>query len=245
MTTSFGVSETIGRRDKMEDRYVVKNSDLYSLYGVFDGHGGDKASEFVKTYFEGYRLNKVYPDIVAEAKRFKEIILGIHELSNGQVGMSGTTLSLILIYKKLKKMIVVNVGDSRTMVLSGNEGLIITEDHNVNTNRRDVLEIQKRGGQIVDGYVHRKQQGGVNLTRAIGDHEFPELIRHPDIYIVDLDTITHIVLSCDGMWEKTTLESVTKIVSSKLGPKAMSKRLVEKAFADGSGDNITAMVIKL
>jgi len=44
----FGLLEHQGRRDGMEDASSVLLADNYSLFGVYDGHGGDTCSTFLK-----------------------------------------------------------------------------------------------------------------------------------------------------------------------------------------------------
>lgn len=237
------VCETIGRRESMEDQYVINRNDKYEIYGVFDGHGGPEASKFVKDYFQDFNLDKI-ERIEKMAKTFHEIILGLHHLSVGNVKNSGTTASIVVIYKKLNKMIAINIGDSRIMIFGETQSKIITKDHNVGCNRKDVKKISSKGGIIEDNYL-MGDKGSVNLTRTIGDHEFNELIRLPEICIVDIVPVKKILISCDGLWEETSKQKIDNIVNKGLPPAETCKKLVDQAYSDGSGDNITVMVIYL
>jgi serine/threonine protein phosphatase PrpC len=238
------VSHIIGRRKSMEDEYVINRNDMYDIYAVFDGHGGKQASAFAEEYFRTFLLNTILPDIKKMAKRFHEIILGIHH-QTPEDG-SGTTASLIVMYKKIHKMIVINIGDSRIMVIRKGTSEIITKDHNIKSHKQDVDDIVKNGGKIVKKYLtNSTDNSGVNLTRTIGDHQFPDLIRMPEITIVDYSDLDYILISCDGLWEETSEDTVREIILSSKSPSDACKKLVKRAYDDGSGDNITAMVIKL
>lgn len=241
------VHETIGRRETMEDKYTINRNSEYELYAVFDGHGGIQASTFCKEYFDDFDLDAIDPDIDEMAKTFHEIILGLHGLSKGKVKESGTTASIVLLYKKKKEMIVVNIGDSRVMVIGNDWSKIITKDHNINSNKRDLSKIIEKGGKVSEGknkYL-MSQKGGVNLTRTIGDHDFKELIRLPEISIVDLTEVRTIMISCDGMWEETKEDMIRKIILEGKNLPSTCKKLVEQAYNDGSEDNITVMLIGL
>ena len=53
MSYHYGVYEVQGRRHYMEDRHVEAGSltgdPTKSFYGVFDGHGGSRAAEYVSS----------------------------------------------------------------------------------------------------------------------------------------------------------------------------------------------------
>lgn len=250
------VSHIIGRRKSMEDEYVINRNSSYDIYAVFDGHGGKQASAFAEEYFRTFLLDTILPDIKKMAQRFHEIILGIHH--QAPEDGSGTTASLIVMYKKIRKMIVINIGDSRIMVVrrgtvkatlkasSKATSEIITKDHNIKSHKQDVNDIVKNGGKIVKKYLtNSTDNSGVNLTRTIGDHQFPDLIRMPEITIVDYSDLDYILISCDGLWEETTEDTIREIILESKSPNDACKKLVKRAYDDGSGDNITAMVIKL
>ena len=241
------VHDTIGRRPTMEDKYVINRNDDYEIYGVFDGHGGPEASSFVEKYFSEFRLSEILP-IDQMAETFHEIIYGLHHMTIGKVKDSGTTASVVLIYKKLKKMIVINIGDSRVMVVGKKRNKkwsrVITKDHNVGSNKADVKKIKSSGGKVKDSRL-LGEYGSVNLTRTIGDHDFSELIRLPEISIVDLKQISAILITCDGMWEETGEEIILENIDLESTPHSICQTLVQKALDDGSEDNITVMMVLL
>lgn len=138
---NVGVYAIQGRRPRMEDRFsVVADEDDstldYSLYGVFDGHGGESAAEFVeKTLFKNFvaRLkteqlrnnNRVASGSPIEqwdyAQILSEEILTIDKqllkITKAANDLAGTTALVALIHHE--KLIVANVGDSRGVICDG------------------------------------------------------------------------------------------------------------------------------
>eukprot|EP00026_Physarum_polycephalum_P002812 Phypoly_transcript_02820.p1 GENE.Phypoly_transcript_02820~~Phypoly_transcript_02820.p1 ORF type:complete len:708 (+),score=115.89 Phypoly_transcript_02820:192-2315(+) len=53
-----------------------------------------------------------------------------------------------------------------------------------------------------------------------------------------------VVLACDGVWDVLTDEEATSIVAPIANPEIASRRLRDEAFARGSTDNISVMVIR-
>ena len=49
-----------GKRDYMEDTYVIHNDSTYSIYGVFDGHGGENVSDALKKILPAYFSKHVF-----------------------------------------------------------------------------------------------------------------------------------------------------------------------------------------
>ena len=43
-----------GKRDYMEDTYIIHTDSIYSIYGVFDGHGGKNVSDALKKILPAY-----------------------------------------------------------------------------------------------------------------------------------------------------------------------------------------------
>jgi serine/threonine protein phosphatase PrpC len=91
--------------------------------------------------------------------------------------------------------------------------------------------------------------------RGFGDRPFKEprplVSAEPDVFRVALrpTEAKFIVLACDGIWNWLSNEQVGKFVNRQLNEgknsRDVSKGLIKLAFAQGSTDNITAMIINL
>ena len=76
----------------------------------------------------------------------------------------------------------------------------------------------------------------------------PAVTSEPDVANIELDgTEDYIVLACDGIWDVIQPSKVPQLVYAHLtggGSKEMvAKSLIDHAKAEGSSDNMTAIVV--
>lgn len=76
----------------------------------------------------------------------------------------------------------------------------------------------------------------------------PAVTSEPDVASIELDgTEDYIVLACDGIWDVIQPSEVPQLVYAHLtggGSKEMvAKSLIDHAKAEGSSDNMTAIVV--
>lgn len=182
---------------------------------------------------------------------------------------SGCTAVVALLQGKT--LYVANAGDSRCVVCRDGRAVEMSFDHKPE-DEPEQTRIEKAGGKVTaDGRVN----GGLNLSRAIGDHAYKtkkalplqeQMISPvPDVKTLDLDvkTDSFILLACDGIWNSLTSQQVVDFISERL--KKLSDRddptqreltticeeLFHKCLApdttgDGTGcDNMTAVLVKI
>ncbi|XP_058122102.1 probable protein phosphatase CG10417 [Anopheles ziemanni] len=173
---------------------------------------------------------------------------------------SGCTAVVALLHGK--DLYVANAGDSRCVVCRNGQALEMSFDHKP----EDTIEyerIEKAGGRVtLDGRVN----GGLNLSRAIGDHGYKTNKSLPpqEQMISALPDIQHItvgpeddfmVLACDGIWNFMTSDEVVQFVQERIHePDAKLSKICEELFdnclaphtkGDGTGcDNMTAIIVK-
>ncbi|KAL1239676.1 putative protein phosphatase 2C F42G9.1 [Trichinella pseudospiralis] len=172
---------------------------------------------------------------------------------------SGTTACVALVVNKT--LYVANVGDSRCVLCRDGKAIDLSVDHKpedeIETDR-----IQKAGGQITnDGRVN----GGLNLSRAIGDHfyktnssiplEEQMISPLPDVRFHALEKSDRfMVIACDGIWNSLNSQEVVDFVTQRLNADisedAIAEQLCDACLApstsgDGTGcDNMTVIVVK-
>ena len=100
--------------------------------------------------------------------KYKESFLKSQlDLAESEQTFAGCTANVVLISHKTNIIYCANVGDSRTILFSGNDVVRLSYDHKP----EDEIEksrIENAGGSIVDGRINSI----INLSRAIGDLEF-------------------------------------------------------------------------
>uniref|UniRef100_A0A8C5B9D2 protein-serine/threonine phosphatase n=1 Tax=Gadus morhua TaxID=8049 RepID=A0A8C5B9D2_GADMO len=176
---------------------------------------------------------------------------------------SGTTAVVALM--RGKQLIVANAGDSRCVVSESGKAVDMSYDHKPE-DELELARIKNAGGKVtMDGRVN----GGLNLSRAIGDHFYkrnknlpPEeqmISCMPDVKVLTLhDDHDFMVIACDGIWNVLSSQEVVDFVSARIKPDQAGKvrplsNIVEELLGqclapdttgDGTGcDNMTCMII--
>uniref|UniRef100_A0A673L0V3 Protein phosphatase 1G n=1 Tax=Sinocyclocheilus rhinocerous TaxID=307959 RepID=A0A673L0V3_9TELE len=175
---------------------------------------------------------------------------------------SGTTAVVALI--RGKQLIVANAGDSRCVVSEKGKAVDMSYDHKPE-DELELTRIKNAGGKVtMDGRVN----GGLNLSRAIGDHFYkrnkalpPEeqmISSLPDVKVLTLnEDHEFMVVACDGIWNVMSSQEVVDFVNERLKTEAGKNRplsaiieelldhcLAPDTSGDGTGcDNMTCVII--
>ncbi|ESO98943.1 hypothetical protein LOTGIDRAFT_231266 [Lottia gigantea] len=248
-----------GRRPHMEDRFNVVNDFEHtntSIYGIFDGHGGEFAAEFTeKTLFKclmvrllkltlGEDSSNNVSSIITE--EMLEVDKELLQLAKANLEISGTTALVALIKDGI--LTVANVGDSRGVICDKNGQMIpLSFDHKPQQ-LKERKRIRQAGGFISFNGVWRVA-GVLATSRALGDYPLKDknlVIAEPDILTFDLSDLEpqFMILATDGLWDCFSSEEAVEYIKERLTePHFGAKSLVLQAYYRGSVDNITVMVV--
>lgn len=174
---------------------------------------------------------------------------------------SGCTAVVALL--RGNQLYVANAGDSRCIVCRNGKAVEMSIDHKP----EDELEherVVKAGGHVTaDGRVN----GGLNLSRAIGDHAYKQKKELSDreqmiTALPDVRTLTlkpgedeFMVLACDGIWNFMSSQQVVDFVRpkiqefsdnlSKICEEMFDYCLAPNTLGDGTGcDNMTGIIVQ-
>ncbi|XP_031779544.1 probable protein phosphatase CG10417 isoform X2 [Nasonia vitripennis] len=174
---------------------------------------------------------------------------------------SGCTAVVAIL--KGNELYVANAGDSRCVLCRDGKAVELSFDHKPE-DQPEMQRIVKAGGKVTaDGRVN----GGLNLSRALGDHAYkknkdlpPEeqmISALPDIKTVtlDLEKDEFMVLACDGIWNFMSSQNVIDYIRSafargydnvsKICEELFDYCLAPNTLGDGTGcDNMTAIIVK-
>ncbi|EFJ11497.1 hypothetical protein SELMODRAFT_178013 [Selaginella moellendorffii] len=243
---SYGYSSLCGKRMSMEDFYDARISKIddtvVGLFGVFDGHGGSEAAEYVKkNLFDNLTR---HPHFVSNTK------LAIEEayrktdadyLHNGPDQCGSTASTAILVGDRL---LVANLGDSRAVLCKAGEAVPLSNDHK--PDRSDERQrIENAGGYVL--YLGTWRVGGVlAVSRAFGDSSLKKFVlADPEIQEERItEDVEFLLLASDGLWDVLTNQDAVSMVQSILDPEEAAKRLTSEAYGKGSADNITCVVVR-
>lgn len=203
---SCGYSSFRGKRATMEDFYDIKTSNMdgktVCMFGIFDGHGGSRAAEYLKEHLFENLLK--YPQFLTDTKlaiseSYQQTDADFLESERDSYRDDGSTASTAVLVDN--HLYVANVGDSRTVISKGGEAIALSEDHK--PNRSDERKrIEKAGGVVM--WAGTWRVGGVlAMSRAFGNRMLKQfVVAEPEIQDQEIDEgFELLVLASDGLWD--------------------------------------------
>jgi protein phosphatase 2C family protein 2/3 len=244
----------------MEDRFkVVQNlfgdtSEQFAYFGIFDGHSGCEAAEFVQKHLHlnlaGTYLSSRSRDVTAllrEAYAATDSLL-LEEMKSLRCASGTTGVTLLL---SDNSIYVANVGDCRAVLSRAGKAIELTLDHKP-TSAEEKSRIESEGGYV----EFDRLAGHLSVSRAFGgfDQSTVQKLRglssFPDtkkFYITDEDEF--LIAACDGLWDVIDSQRAVRFVSDclKKSPDVSiaADKLVDEALRKYSEDNITVIIIGL
>lgn len=251
-----GIADMIGKRPTMEDAMAVRGdfppASGGDFYGLYDGHAGRETATFC-----GKHVHEVMVELQQEKglaplealvesypetnRRFKAFMYS--DDWAGQSKYCGTTAVSVLI-DSARMAHVVNVGDSRAVLCRGGAPLRLSFDHKPYSDEEQD-RIRALGG-CVAGDTGRVN-GLLAVSRSIGDfymHPFVTDKPFQGQYQLQ-DDDEKLILACDGVWDEVSDERAVEIVMAEKDPFLACAKLRDFAYALGSDDNISVMIVHL
>lgn len=247
-----------GRRQSNEDSHnIILNKSLdnnikINLLAIYDGHGGDKISKFLKNNVPRLYCNVKLKYPLTKEHHVKIFDLLQEEIISSRYGHSqGSTCLINLLYRYNDElyMNILNLGDCRlTIVNINNTYNQITTDHKPD-DEKESKRINEIGGRIYKDSEGIYRIGDLSLSRAFGDGDNAPYISHiPDIYTIKI-TKKHefIVMACDGLWDVIENNELYKLLKKYQIRKISNyaSELATEALNRGSSDNISVIVLEL
>ncbi|GIL71018.1 hypothetical protein Vretimale_4095 [Volvox reticuliferus] len=248
---SYGFSLLRGKRMSMEDFHTAqykkdpRTGQLYGLFGIFDGHGGPHAADYVRSnlFVNMMHSNKFISDLpacVAEAYETTDNQYLRQESSSGRED-GCTAVTAVVVGQRL---LVANVGDSRAVLCRGGKAIALSVDHKPNV-KEERSRIESAGGVVV--WAGTWRVGGVlAVSRAFGDRPLKR-------YVIPTPSVTEesltsedefLILASDGLWDVMTNQEAVTLIRDISDAEQAAKRVTEEAFQLGSNDNISCVVVR-
>jgi len=246
---AFGFSLMRGKRGTMEDvhfaqfRRDAKSGESIGCFGVYDGHGGIHAAEFVKANLYNTLLAhpKFPADPVAATVESYEAI-DAQYCSLGANRDDGCTAVTALVQGG--RLIVANVGDSRAILCRAGRAIQLSIDHKPNA-KEERQRVERAGGVVV--WAGTWRVGGVlAVSRAFGDKPLKRYVTGtPDVKDERLTPEDEfLILASDGLWDVCMNQDAVDLVRAIADPEKAAKRLTAEAYERGSNDNITVVIVR-
>ncbi|KAF2282250.1 hypothetical protein GH714_043891 [Hevea brasiliensis] len=187
-----GVSAIKGNKKFMEDTHKIVSSlndtSNKGFFGVYDGHGGKKAAEFV--------AENLHTNILE--------MMGV---------VSGACCVTALI--EGQEVVVSNLGDCRAVLCRGGMAEALTKDHRAEQ-EDERKRIENKGGYVEIHRGAWRVHGVLSVSRSIGDAHLKDwVLAEPDTMILQLTSdMEFLVLASDGLWEEVgNQEAVDTVIS--------------------------------
>lgn len=273
--TAIGWSEDQGRRDEMEDGFIYVdnfgNRPGSCYVGVYDGHGGCHAVDFLLKNLHVCLLKNINSAVNGMdnvlRKTFQEVDDDMR--IKGGVVSSGATACVSVIHQEVDGRRILHcahLGDARAVLCRGGIAVRLTceSDHKA-TDPRELQRVLDSGGQVINERVN----GILAIARAFGDYILKKpnqldnvVSNDPDVSYVELNEATDafLITACDGLWDVVDDQQAVNIVleailalkthspdmlKQKYLPEILSRSLVEEALHRGTADNVTVAVALL
>ena len=238
-------------RDYNEDTItatkIIFNNDKndennFFFFGIYDGHGGNGCSLYLKNNLHKYVKNFTKESIKEAINEIEDKFLSNESLDEkGEIKDQSGSCGIIALIQN-NKCIIANVGDSRLIIFKKNALFFCTEDHKPGSNI-EKERITKAGGKIYQTpslfplYQNGKEieipwrvlPGRLSVSRTFGDVEAKNekfggnknvVVALPDITEIELnDEFNLIILGCDGIYDVLSNEEILECIKIVLKEK--------------------------
>ena len=205
------------------------------FFAVYDGHGGNGCSLYLKENLHNY-IKDFSKESINEAINLSEENFIKNEALNekGEIKDPSGSCGIIALIQQ-NKLIIANVGDSRLVIFKKSSLFFSTEDHKPGS-PSEKARIEKAGGTIYQTPtlfpLHQNGKeietpwrvlpGRLSVSRTFGDVEAKNenlggmknvVVALPDITEIELDDdFNFIVLGCDGIFDVLSNEEILECV---------------------------------
>lgn len=239
-----------GRRSNNEDAFVVDPE--LGLFAVADGMGGYEGGEIasqlaldeVRAFLRSLRAAPALPEPAAPSPAAPDqsadervvaqaIRVAHHSVMSARTVATrrmGTTIATLVQPRPDAPFVVAHVGDSRVYRYRGGEVTQLTRDHSF-------LEELRQCGALGPDEGMPESVGG-RLTRALGMSGW----EHPTVMRICQAPGDRYLLCTDGLSCALDTQAIAAILARQ-PPAEAARQLVDAAYARGSRDNITAVVV--
>jgi len=234
LTLAWGAASDRGlRRQLNEDGYFAAGGAFF----VADGMGGHAAGEVASaTALDALRpltdIERVEPhhvEALLEMAQDRVRAIDTSGLGHG----AGTTLTgaVVAYLDDAPYWLFVNVGDSRTYLLSSGVLDQVSVDHS------EVQEMIDAGTLTAE--EARSHPRRHVITRALGGRDEARA----DFRYIPIGAHDRVLVCSDGLTGELTDAQISEIMLGHPDPQVAAGRLVEAAIAEGGRDNITVIVV--
>jgi protein phosphatase 1L len=247
----YGVAEAVGWREWMEDAHALRDPGKgFFAAEVYDGHCGPAAANIaaraLTANFQSMliaELDKPALERRSESELLREAYLRTDRSIVESKTLSGAAAATF--YLLDERFLAANVGDVRIIMGTAGKGIILTVDHCPGL-PAERARIEALGGEVVILDIPRVQ-GTLAVSRALGDLPLkPYISAQPHIVEGRLGRENDfVILASAGLWHGLDLQEALQMARVARDPQRAADQILFQAYARGTPDNITAIVLDL
>lgn len=247
LNLTFASKSIKGRRNHMEDYFSNDTNNKFSIFSIFDGHGGKSVSFYCAKNFNNYLKTNIKKNITN-----KEITELYYQFDKNfkKYNKVGSTAVTVIFYNNF--LYFLNLGDSKAFLYNLEKDSILyeTKTHKPSMGK-EFDRIHDVGHVVIDNRIN----GCLNLSRAFGDFNLKKsVISKPSIFRINLtkskeDLIKkkyYIVIGSDGVFDyidKKIIINILRNENDDLNYKC--KKIIKDCYTIyNCKDNITLTLIK-
>ena len=245
MAENIGCSTTRGRSTKYEDNLMYVESSGVSFVGIFDGHVGvESAFVSAETFSKllGPNVATVFDDKPSHLKKaVKRTFALVNDELRRRAVKDGTTA--VIVGLKGRRLFIAHLGDSLALLVNANNVEWLTKSHRP-TVREEYERMKLQNKSVSEDW---RVDGRLCVSRSLGDFWCCDgMYDDPDVSVKELNNdACAIVLGCDGLWDYIDPGVVANVVRGIHDPVRAAKLIQDYAFACGSHDSISVVVISI
>ena len=243
---SYQEDKNLKYRQSMEDIGVMLPDFIpekkFSLFGIFDGHGGNDVVKYIKN-----RLPEIIKANITKNDNYDSIENNLtssfhkidEELKFYDSEHTGSTATILLFQDNI--VYCANVGDSTAFIVYDNFIKKISIDHKC-TDPKEEERILLNGGKITKNRV----MGQLVLSRCLGDLYCKKygVSNIPDISVNKLEgNVKYVVVASDGVWDVVKENELLQLSKNRKNAEGFCKDLVKLAIDKDTKDNVSCIVI--
>lgn len=253
---TLSVRSAQGIRETMEDEDLATLLSIerpqgalnVPCFAVFDGHGGNECSKFLRDNFAGYMtrelssIGELNDLTISNAIKMAFAKANTAFLRQDELVMSGSTAVVALIINGA--LWIANSGDARAVL--GDAGTAVQLSRDAKPTKPEFAKgVKSRGGWVLGNRVN----GILATARAFGDRVVLGVTARPQIRKFDLtqaqENKRFLILACDGLFDVVGSEEAVELIKDTKSASAAARELFDLAFERGTTDNVTVMVIQV
>jgi len=235
MRLEGGSATDVGRVRKANEDGVFVGTEVFAVADGMGGHrGGEVASATALAAFSSVGSIGSSDGLLAAVDAANRAVFDQSVADPFLSGMGTTLVGLAAIAPDASggdRVAVVNVGDSRVYLLSGDEFVQLSEDHSL-------IETMVRTGQITEAEAVAHPRRNV-ITRALGIESVVEI----DAWVIQIKPGDRFLLCSDGLFNELSDDQMIAILRRDVSPREAAWELVRLANESGGRDNISAVVV--